>query len=128
MSIRQVIAVRADLKMRRGKEAAQVAHASMKCILDAGYYTGKSFSIDFIHQPDLKAWLDGEFTKIVVSVSSEEELLQIYRQALQASLPAALIQDAGHTEFNGVPTYTTVAIGPAPAARLQPVTGHLPLR
>ena len=34
MTIKQVIIVRKDLNMRKGKIAAQVAHAAMKVILD----------------------------------------------------------------------------------------------
>jgi PTH2 family peptidyl-tRNA hydrolase len=38
-----------------------------------------------------------------------------------------LVQDAGLTEFGGVPTYTAVAIGPDYDDRIDPVTGDLEL-
>ena len=39
----------------------------------------------------------------------------------------ALIQDAGLTEFNGIPTYTALSIGPEFEETLDPHTKHLPL-
>lgn len=113
--MKQVIVVRKDLKMRRGKECAQVAHASMKATLEN------------LNHKDVKEWLKGAFAKIVVRVDSEEELLEIYQKALNANLVCSLIQDAGRTEFHGVPTYTTVAIGPAKDDRIDQITGHLKL-
>lgn len=113
--MKQVIVVRKDLKMRRGKEIAQGAHASMKATLEN------------MNHKDVKEWLKGPFAKIVVRVDSEEELLEIYQKALQANLVCSLIQDAGRTEFHGVPTYTTVAVGPAKDAHIDQITGHLKL-
>jgi PTH2 family peptidyl-tRNA hydrolase len=73
-------------------------------------------------------WLNnGKFTKIVVGIPSEEELRNIYQTAINAELPASLIQDSGKTEFAGVPTYTAVAIGPSDADRIDAITGHLKL-
>lgn len=60
-------------------------------------------------------------------VESEAELDAIYERALEAGLPCAMIIDAGKTEFNGVPTKTCCAIGPALPAELDPITGHLKL-
>jgi len=54
-------------------------------------------------------------------------LLFIHSAAEIAGLPCSLIQDAGFTEFNGVPTYTAVAIGPAQATEIDKITGLLKL-
>lgn len=67
------------------------------------------------------------FTKVVVTVNGEEELLDIYKKAKEAGLIAALITDNGLTEFNGVPTNTVVAVGPDLPENLNKVTGHLKL-
>ena len=72
-------------------------------------------------------WVLGKFTKVVVGVQTEAELLALRDQAAAAGLPYSLIQDAGDTEFGGVPTYTALAIGPAQAERLDPITGTLKL-
>ena len=113
--MKQVIVLRKDLGMRKGKCVAQGAHASMKATLEN------------INHKDVKEWLNGPFAKIVVSVNSEEELKEIYQKALNANLVCSLILDAGRTEFHGEPTYTAVAVGPAKDDRIDQITGHLKL-
>lgn len=74
-----------------------------------------------------KTWIEGKFTKIAVYVETEDELLEVHRAARDAGLTSHLIQDAGDTEFAGVPTHTAVGIGPHDEDKLRPVTGHLKL-
>lgn len=132
MHTKQVIVLRKDLKMRRGKEVAQGAHASMAAILNSGNYArvadgGTLFSLDLPPGNALSEWLLGRFTKICVTVQGEDALKAIHAAAVNAGLPAAIIQDSGLTEFGGVPTYTAVAIGPAEASAVDAITGELPL-
>ena len=143
METKQVIVVRKDLKMRKGKLAAQVAHASMKVLLDlmTKYINVEdvteadtfamppvyNYSLIFTEGTYLHNWLDGLFTKVVVSVDSEEELFKILNEAEHAMIPCALITDAGLTEFGGVPTNTCIAIGPYLSEDLDAITGHLKL-
>jgi len=122
---KQVIVIRKDLKMRKGKMVAQGAHASMKVFFDIGLVTDGMLTIDL--DEAMQEWVGGLFTKICVSVNSEEELLEIYATAQSIGLPCSLIQDAGLTEFNGVATYTAVAIGPARNEEVDEVTKALPL-
>lgn len=75
----------------------------------------------------LSQWLEGSFTKVCVSVSSEQELLDIVAAAKAAGVLNALITDSGLTEFHGVPTNTCAAIGPDFPERIDPLTGHLSL-
>ena len=117
--------MRKDLNMRKGKMIAQGAHASMKVLLDRGAATGDGFM--FTVTPAMAAWLGGRFTKVCVSVDSEAALDELHRRATEAGLPCALIVDAGHTEFKGVPTKTCLAVGPAWAADVDAITGELPL-
>ena len=132
--IKQVIVMRKDLKMRRGKEIAQGGHASMKFLAEkiravkdnrVRSMAGEHFPI-FLSDVE-EAWLLNRFTKICVKVMSEEELLDIHQKAKDAGLISTLVQDAGKTEFKGVPTYTCLAIGPDRAEHIDPITGHLPL-
>ena len=118
MSTKQVIIIRKDLNMRKGKMVAQGAHASMAAVL--------TFKI-FLKPLIIWKWLFGVFTKICVSVDSEEELLMIYAKAKKAGILCSLIEDSGKTEFGGVPTHTSVAVGPAYVDQLQNITGHLKL-
>ena len=115
-SLKQVIVLRRDLKMRRGKEIAQGAHASMKAVLD---------NLDNAY---VKHWLKGPFTKIAVGVDSEQDLLDLVAAAREAGLVHAVIRDAGRTEFGGVPTLTAAAFGPGEPDTISRLTGHLPLR
>ncbi len=125
---KQVIVMRKDLNMRKGKMIAQGAHASLKVLLDAGTRDGERgerFTLE--PWPALAAWLGGRFTKVCVSVDSETALEAIVERARAAGVPFALIVDAGHTEFRGVPTKTCCAVGPAWADEVDAITGDLPL-
>jgi PTH2 family peptidyl-tRNA hydrolase len=124
---KQVIVMRKDLGMRKGKMIAQGAHASMKALLDAGQREpdGARFAIA-LDEP-MAAWLGGRFTKVCVSVDSEEALLAVVEKARTIGVRCALITDSGATEFRGVPTNTCCAVGPAWAEDVDAVTGALPL-
>lgn len=113
--------MRKDLNMRKGKMIAQGAHASATIVFHAaaGPHT---------HWLDrVVSWMNQGQKKISVSVDSEKELLEIFTRAQAEGLPVELITDAGHTEFNGVPTKTCCAIGPGPASKIDKITGHLKL-
>jgi len=125
MEHKQTIVLRKDLNMRKGKMVAQGAHASLRAILQLGHRDGGNFVIPLDER--LEPWLLGRFKKICVSVNSESELLALHERALQAGVIAALIQDAGLTEFGGVPTYTALAVGPDREDRVDAITGSLPL-
>lgn len=124
---KQVIVVRKDLNMRMGKVAAQSAHASMGALLNYSnrMYEGQ-LCINVESQP-VREWLEGRFTKVCVYVNSEAELFEIYQKAIDAKVNAKIIQDAGLTEFKGIPTYTCLALGPDYPENIDPLTGHLKL-
>jgi PTH2 family peptidyl-tRNA hydrolase len=125
--IKQVIVIRKDLKMRRGKECAQAAHASMAFITrrlrfpDGGPEARATFS------PPEIVWLTLRSRKVTLQVDSEGELLAVYERAEAAGLIVHLITDAGLTEFGGTPTNTCLAIGPDFDTRIDAVTGELRL-
>lgn len=136
---KQVIVIRKDLGMRRGKEVAQGSHASgawlAKRIQAAGHVYQPAFPepgpYELIHpvgfsEPEW-AWLTGRFTKIVCRVNSEEELIQLVEYAEILKVQAHIIQDAGRTEFHGVPTFTALAVGPDWADKVDAVTAGLEL-
>ena len=123
--IKQVIVVRHDLKMRRGKQIAQGAHASMSFICRRLQEQGSVSLADF--STAQRVWLSGAFAKVCCRVDSEDELMTIYNQAVGAGLEVHLITDSGKTEFHGVPTRTCLAIGPDTAEKIDAVTGRLQL-
>ena len=140
MNTKQVLVVRKDLNMRKGKIAAQCAHAAMAFLtremnLDKTYgfgirhcevrYKSKAYHEDYSHE--ITTWLTSSFRKICVYVNSEEELDAIHQKALDNGLISHMIIDNGATEFNGVLTKTVVAIGPHWDEKFEGITDKLPL-
>jgi len=113
---KQVIAFRSDLKMGKGKIAAQAGHAAVSAAEEARKHFKEWW----------KAWLREGQCKIAVKVESEKELLKLERQAKELAIPCALIVDRGLTE---VPpgTITCLGIGPAPIEKVDKMTSVLPL-
>ena len=133
-NVKQVILVRDDLKMSKGKIAAQVAHASVNALLfqRKGYGRFDSNNIKYPHEvrfsasDDMCSWLNGNYTKITLKVNSEEELTKYYNQAKEKELPCSIITDKGFTELKGE-TKTCVAIGPASNTEIDEITKDLKL-
>ncbi len=111
--IKQVIIVRDDLKLSRGKLAVQVAHASI-----IGYEKADKEIVE--------AWKMQGQKKIVLRVKSLEELMEIKEKAEKLGLPTGIVIDAGLTEIPPG-TVTAVVIGPDYAKKIDRVTGSLPL-
>jgi peptidyl-tRNA hydrolase, PTH2 family len=126
---KQVIVIRRDLRMRRGKEIAQGAHAATAWLADRVLQTIlPNEAVDHVAlSPAERAWLESSFRKVTVKVNSEEELIAVYQKALDAGLVVHLITDRGLTEFGGVPTRTCLAVGPDYDDLIDPVTGDLEL-
>ena len=134
---KQVLIIRKDLNMRKGKIAAQASHASNAILTNIliGYpfswfklpFRVLSFFYYFAFSTPFRDWLIGSFTKACVYVESEAELLRYYDLAKESGLFASKIQDSGRTEFHGVPTWTAVAIGPGYVEEIDKITGHLTL-
>lgn len=162
---KQVIVWRNDLKVRKGKFATQIAHASEKVFFDrmkpfgyepSDYPQPRGIECHFTNE--MIEWaFNKKFTKIVARCHNLEELLDLERQAKEAKIPCALIEDSGATEFketcqfcngtgegyggthswtcsncNGtgkvnVPTITCLAIGPDDEKKIDKITGHLEL-
>jgi len=119
--VKQVLLYRRDLKMRKGKIAAQCAHASLAVFLRRGTFAQGQLRIPI--DEAMRRWIERGSAKVVLSVDDEAALLRAHAAAQAAGLPCALIRDAGKTEFKGVPTLTALAIGPAPVEAIDPITG-----
>ena len=126
--IKQVILIRRDLKMRRGKEIAQGSHAAMEFLTSQiRRRLDKDADIAIDLSPEETNWLLKGMAKVCLQIGSEQALLEIHEAALRQGLKSFLIRDSGRTEFGGTPTLTACAIGPAPVSRIDAVTGDLPL-
>lgn len=133
-------------KIRAGKLASQAAHASIMWLADRVCqsaepplervvgrmsahadvkYTNSFPGIGFTTEE--REWLTGKFTKIVLGVDTEEQLISLYQQAVDAGLTVHKVVDVGLTEFDGEPTQTAIAIGPHSARRIAPITQGLDL-
>ncbi|MGA3290545.1 MAG: peptidyl-tRNA hydrolase Pth2 [Candidatus Bathyarchaeia archaeon] len=113
---KQVLVFRTDLKMGKGKIAAQAGHAAVSAAQDA-----------FVHRKKWwEAWLYEGQRKIAVKVPSEKELHELEDDANQLGLPHALIVDRGLTQIPEG-TVTCLGIGPAPAGMVDRLTGKLKL-
>lgn len=110
-NLKQVILVRTDIKMSKGKTAAQVAHASVEAVFN----TNKKL---------LSKWRQSGMKKITLKVESLEELKKYNSLALDQDIATGLIIDAGHTELDSG-TITCLAIGPGPEIKIDKLTSHL---
>ncbi len=125
--------MRKDLNMRKGKMIAQGAHASVDALLSLfgqREEDGKTtYTLTYGEDSPLAEWLGGMYAKICVYVNSEKELMEIYERICQENpaIPLALIEDAGLTEFHGIPTKTCLGIGPWWAEEIDRFTGDLKL-
>ncbi|MFH1307129.1 MAG: peptidyl-tRNA hydrolase Pth2 [Candidatus Micrarchaeota archaeon] len=114
--IKQVMVVRNDLQIGKGKMAVQVAHASIDAYLKC----------EKKEKEIAKEWLGNGMGKSVVKVEGEKELIEIFQKAKERGLPASLITDAGKTQI--LPgTKTCVGIGPGRAGEIDKITGELKL-
>lgn len=111
-----VIVARSDLKLSKGKLAAQVGHAAVDCTLKAMKYDRRAFD----------GWHGEGQKKSVLKVASEKDLYPLKAAAEKAGLSTALIKDAGHTEIPAG-TVTVLGIGPGDDLTIDKVTGHLSL-
>ncbi len=111
MEYKQVILVRADLKLPKGKMAAQAAHASV----EAAFNSDKA---------NVAEWRAQGQKKVVLKVKDEKELLEFVNLAKDEGLKTALITDAGRTVI-APGTKTCLGIGPDEEEKIDSVTGKL---
>jgi peptidyl-tRNA hydrolase, PTH2 family len=113
MSYKQVILIRQDLKLPKGKAAAQVAHASVEAVLRSDSKL-------------VQTWRNEGMAKIVLKVKDEKELIHYFQAAKDEGLVVSLITDAGRTVISPG-TKTCVGIGPDIEEDIDSITGKLSL-
>ena len=113
---KQVIVFRSDLKLSKGKTAAQAGHAAVSAAEEARKHRKDWFF----------PWLEEGQRKIAVKVKNEKEMSELEMKAKDLGLPTALIIDRGLTEIPAG-TVTCLGIGPAPTEKIDKITGRLKL-
>jgi len=111
MELKQVILVRKDLKLPKGKLAAQAAHAAVEAVLNSS-------------KKKVKEWRKQGAKKVVLKVEDKKELLEFLELAKGSELKTALITDAGKTVISPG-TKTCLGIGPDEEEKIDAVTGSL---
>lgn len=109
---KQVILVRSDINMSRGKLAAQVAHASLQAYINA-------------NKKIAKKWLEEGAKKIILKASLRK-INDIKNKLDKTNIPYALIKDAGLTEIRAG-TITALGIGPYDEEEIDKFTASIPL-
>uniref|UniRef100_A0A452R180 Peptidyl-tRNA hydrolase 2, mitochondrial n=1 Tax=Ursus americanus TaxID=9643 RepID=A0A452R180_URSAM len=113
---KMILVVRNDLKMGKGKVAAQCSHAAVSAYKQ----------IQRRNPELLKQWEYCGQPKVVVKAPDEETLVELLTHAKMLGLTVSLIQDAGRTQI-APGSRTVLGIGPGPADLIDKVTGHLKL-
>lgn len=111
--MKQAMIVRTDLKMGKGKIAAQCCHGAI------GAYKKSP-------QDKIRKWENEAYAKVVLKVKTKEELLELKKLADQKGISNYLVVDAGRTQ---IPTssVTVLALGPDEDKIIDEVTGDLKL-
>lgn len=116
--MKQVIVVRTDLNMSRGKVVAQSCHASIGALYDAKERWGT------IAPAMLSEWEDEGVKKVCLRVESEADLLLLADQCEAANIAHYLVRDVGKTELPAG-TITVLGIGPDSERHIDRITGDL---
>ncbi|MBS3138924.1 peptidyl-tRNA hydrolase Pth2 [Candidatus Woesearchaeota archaeon] len=111
--MKQAILIRADLKLPKGKAAAQAAHASVDAVLKSD-------------KKVIDTWRASGMAKIVLKVKDEKELVHLFQAAKEHDIVASLITDAGKTVV-APGTKTAVALGPDSDEKIDAIVGTLKL-
>merc|ERR1712059_57932 len=113
---KMVLVVRNDLKMGKGKAAAQCCHATL-----SAYKQAKRKCPEV-----LRTWESNGQPKVTVKCDSEDDLMLLLAQARSVGLVSAVIADAGRTQI-APGSKTVLAVGPGAGVLVDQVTGALKL-
>ena len=114
--VKLVLIVNMELKMGKGKIAAQVGHAAVSSTLKCGK-----------KEPGLlDSWLASGQKKICVKGLDANHLLVLEKSANSKGILSTKIHDAGHTQIPSG-SLTVLALGPDTESALSSITGDLKL-
>lgn len=110
--LKQVIVLRDDLEMSRGKMISQACHASLEAYERAS-------------KDDAGEWRSKGAKKIALQ-KGDRSLEEMFEEAKRMGLPAYLVKDAGHTEVEPG-TVTALGIGPGDKDKIDQISSELKL-
>lgn len=110
--MKQTIIIRTDLKMGKGKIAAQAAHASVGALKKA-------------KKSVVKTW-EREGGKKIVLKCNLQRLKLLYKKAKSMRLPCFIVRDAGLTQVESS-SITALGIGPDKDEKIDKITKNLKL-
>ncbi|CAH2354898.1 peptidyl-tRNA hydrolase 2 [[Candida] railenensis] len=120
--VRMTLVVRQDLKMGKGKAAAQCSHATL-----ALYKMITNPESEAYNEQMVKRWEYGNGqAKITLQVPNQEEMDMLYAQAISLGVNSYIVHDAGRTQI-AAGSATVLGLGPAPKAVLDQITSDLKL-
>ena len=115
-SLKMVLVTRKDLKLSKGKLAAQCSHAAVECVLKASRESPKA----------LASWRENGARKIVVEAPNIDALKRLFGEAQAEGIVCYMVRDAGHTEIPAG-TVTVVGLGPGSRDSIDSLTGAFSL-
>ncbi len=110
---KQVIILRKDLDMDKGKMVSQGAHAAVGAL--------RKINDDVISE-----WESEGSKKIVLKVSNLKELKEVENNLKKVKIPYFLVKDAGLTQIKPG-TVTALGVGPIEEKKIDKITGKLKL-
>ena len=113
--VKMVLCVRTDLKMSKGKIAAQCGHAAL----------GMYMKLQTREKTLLQNWFASGQAKVALKVESEVSMLELRSAASTLGLPVHIVVDAGRTQIE--PNTRTVLAILGPKDTVDAVTGRLSL-
>lgn len=120
--VRMTLIVRHDLKMGKGKAAAQCLHATL------ALYKKITNPESLAYNPEMvRRWEYGNGqAKITLQVPDEESMDLLFAQAISLGINSYIVHDAGRTQIASG-SATVLGLGPAPKAVIDQITGDLKL-
>lgn len=109
--LKQILVIRADLKMEVGEIASHVAHGSVKSAIQAS-------------KTAFNKWNQTDCNKAILQVKSEKELIKLYIKCL-GEFPCYLVK--GNRRIFEKPKFTCLAVGPTRSEKLDEIFGELEL-
>jgi PTH2 family peptidyl-tRNA hydrolase len=110
---KQIIIIRSDLGMGKGKSTSQALHAALG-------------SIKLVDRKIVQKWEDEGAKKVVLKAKDLNELENIENKLKREKIPHFIVRDAGLTQIKKG-TITALGIGPIEERKIDNITGMLKL-